>query len=122
MLILCFPNLLFFVEQITHSWRLLPTFLGVTWRNFLASVLTITSLCFILAGKPIVSWWSIAAVAVSFSWLSVGFNLQLVNFGNMGIYLIILMKASRIVFTVLALVLFFLLALGIHMYLLVGHE
>ena len=120
---LCFVNLLFFVEQISHRWHLLlQTFLeGVTWMNFLASVLTIFFLCCLLACKPVQSWWNIAAVAVTFSWLCVGFNLQLINLGNIGIYLTMLMQTSQLVFAVLALMFFLLVAFGIPMYLLIGY-
>ncbi len=123
-IVISFLNLFFFVEEITHRCHLLVQtfFEGIVGMNFVASILTIIYMSSVLAEQPVAIWWGVATSAVCFTWLTVGFNLQLINLGNIGVYITIIINTTRLILTVLVLVFFLVLAFGIPMYLLLGYE
>lgn len=116
--------LLFFLEIYIHRFHLFKHFHedALIWMNFIAPFCTIVFLSSILASGLDSALWNAAAIAVCFSWLSVGFSLQLINFWSIGVYITILMSTTRLVFKVLMIMFVFLLAFAIPLHILVGSE
>ncbi len=91
-----------------------------TWINFVAATCTIIFHVSILVKGLEMASWNSAAVGVFMSWISFGFNMQLFNIFNIGIYITIFISITRLILKVMAILFVFILAFTFPFYILVG--
>jgi len=117
-------SLLFFGEALSHRLDLLLHFNqhAVIFLSFCESVCSIIFLSSILHSGVNAALWNAAAIAVCLSWLSVGFQMQLLRALNIGVYITIFMSTTRLVIKVLLIMFFFVLAFAIPLHILVGSQ
>lgn len=89
-----------FIIEIIHRYNNITEVFKevVAWMNFTALLLTSVYIGTILTNTINLKVWNTTAVAVGFTWLSVGLDLQIINTFNIGVYITILMSTSRIIF------------------------
>ena len=124
-LILSIVNaLIFFGEALSHRLDLLLHFnqYAVIILSFCESICSIIFLSSVLHSCINSALWNAAAIAVSLSWLSVGFQMQLLQVLDIGVYITIFMSTTRLVFKVLLIMFFFVLAFAIPLHILVGSQ
>ena len=121
-LVTSLPSLLICLAQIIHRYLNIKEVFQETalWINFIAAILTIIYICSLLAADIVLLY--IAAIAACFTWLSVGFDLQVINVGNIGMYITIIMSTTRIAFKVLSIIFFLFLAFSVPLHILVGDK
>ena len=116
--------LMVLVEVYSHRWDLIIHLSQhmVIFLSFAESICTIIFLLSIPITGLEFALWIAVAIAICLAWLSVGFYMQLVRIFHIGAIITIFMSTTRLVFKVLAVTFFFILAFALPLYVLVGTQ